>query len=940
MERVLQLYNLSLKTGRGERQCVEHDSLFVNEQKQVYTWFSSGPDHEPGEGGDIFRFVGNREHCDDKAAAEWICRRLNLPAPSWSGENVLASVVIRERKNVFEVAAKVFVKWLKTSPDAIAYAHNRGWTDETIQTSRLGFSGTGTPQEREELVAEFKRSGLDPQSPAAVAILGMKGGIEKWLNSHDFEPEDSPFADWVEKGYISGMLGHSRLIFPHILPSGEVNYLSCRAIEGKYHYNLHNDLAGIVWVYFNSAYKMKSDNVFVVEGQADAVSLAQMGYPAVALCGLGGLYGERPRWANDHKNIYLALDQDKAGISATQKSADVLGPMTRILKWDIPKHQVFQAGDGELVPVKDANDLLKAFTQDNVEPDQQKAIIYGAMQQAPTYVEERCAAAGRAEGAERDEAVKGALLVIARMDDLSLSQYRSKLSKSLGVGLRDLDHMLKTATAKKEDLGEPVYTYGGYFPATGWLVEYLYDPKFQQASLAWRDDQGNIGSGDSLVMDGQKYLPYPVNETIRSGAVSFPSKLGEEKSLRELITIAEIFIKTHYLLPSDKVARMMAYYVMMTWIYDAFNSLMYLRAMGDAGSGKSEMMRRVGLLCYRMMTANGAGSTSAMFRMVERYKGTVFIDEADLSNSDTASDMVKFINLGAMKGNPILRTVEVTGPNGNKDFEEKAFQTFCPKLIAQRKDFIDDAVGTRCLTFPVQPREQIELRRAGIPNEINNSMREQALAIRNMFLRWRLKNWLPEIEVNPDFYDLQISTRLNQVAGPLLQLAAEDPIQQEEIRKNLRDYYLETILDRSMTISARVIEAIWKIMKYDDLRSNKEMVRVDEDGVFWLKTNAVTAIANQLIKEMNGGSDDDDDEDDGKGKRRKSKELTSHGIGRLMRKELQLRMSERRRDGFWVMYDETRMEGLSMRYGIKPEELGPVESPAKKKPEATQGVLA
>ena len=327
-----------------------------------------------------------------------------------------------------------------------------------------------------------------------------------------------------------------------------------------------------------------------------------------------------------------------------------------------------------------------------------------------------------------------------------------------------------------------------------------------------------------------------------------------------------------------------------------------------------------------------------MFRMVERYKGTVFIDEADLNNSDTAADMVKFVNLGAMKGNPILRTVEVTGPNGNKDFEEKGFQTFCPKLIAMRKDFQDDAVGTRCMTFKVQPREQIELKKAGIPNDITNAMREQALAIRNLLLRWRLKNWQTEIEVNPDFYDLTISTRLNQVAGPMLSLAADDPIQQDEIRQNLRDYYKETILDRSMTISARVIEAIWKIMKYPDLKGNKEMVRVDEEGINWIKTNAVTAIANSLIAEMNGNKDDDDDEGDGK--RRRSKELTSHGIGRLMRNELQLRMSERRRDGFWVMYDETRMEGLSMRYGINPDELGPVDAAPKGGQAATQGRLA
>jgi hypothetical protein len=933
IDKVMAADGFTLRSGSDKRRkCTEHDSLVVDVGECFYWWNSNG------EQGDVITWVMKRHGLDFKGACEYLCRMFNIPEPNWGHANSQARVAARAREEALTVAARVFNRWLLADQEAFAYAHGRGWTDETINSAQLGYSGKGTDAERQELNVEMGKCGVDPLSPAAVSILGFKGNVKRWLSDHDFDLES--FGDWINKGYITGMLGSDRLVYPH-MRGGRVVYMAGRGIHEKHHYNLHQALAGDKEFFYNLEYRFDSDRVIIVEGQADAVSLGQMGYPAVALGNVRVKAGaDQLGWTKNHKAVYIALDQDKAGHSATMQIADQVGPMARLLQWDIAPYGGYTGSDGHRVPVKDANDLLKAFVEGQVEPEKQKALIYTALQKAPTYVEERCFSAGQAQGAEKDEAIKAALLIIARMSDLSLSQYRTKLSKALGVSLRDLADLLKktTANAKKEDLGEPIYTFGGYFPATGWIVEYLYDPISQFASFAWRDDQGNIGNGDSLVMDGQKYLPYPVNDTIRSGAVSFPSKLGEEKPLRELITIVELFIKTHYLLPSDKIARMMAYFVMMTWLYDCFDAVINLRAMGDAGSGKSEMMRRIGLVTYRFMTANGAGSTSAMFRMVERYKGTVFIDEADLNNSDTSADMVKFINLGNMKNNPILRTVEVTGPNGNKDFEEKAFQTFCPKMIAMRKDFQDDAVGTRCLTFIVQPREQIELRKAGIPNNINNAMREQALAIRNLLLRWRLKNWKTEIEVDANILDDFISARLNQVAGPMLMLAMEDPIQQEEIRQNLRDYYQDTILDRSMTISARVIEAIWKIMKYPDLRSNKEMVRVDEDGISWIKTNAVTSVANQLIAEMNGTKDDDEDEGDGK--RRRSKELTSHGIGRLMRKEMQLRMSERRRDGFWVMFDEIRMEGLSIRFGVKPEEQGPIEASGKGATAATQGRLA
>jgi DNA primase len=917
IDKVMAQDGFTLRAGHDKRRkCVEHDSLVVDVGESFYWWNSTG------EHGDTINWVMKRRGVDFKGAVELLCRQYNLPEPNWGHESNASRVAARAKEEALAVAARVFHRWLMKDNAALAYAHGRGWTDETIIACQLGFSGNGTEHERKEITDEMVISGVDVRSPAAVSVLGYKGKIATWLSDQGLEPNKG----WIDKGYITGMLGGGRLVYPH-LKSGRVVYLAGRGITEKIHYNLHRELAGEKQLYFNQAYRFDSDRVILVEGQADAVSLGQMGYPAVALGNVLVKAGsDALNFCKSHKAVYIALDEDKAGYTAAIKIADMVGPMARLLRWDaITRYQGYVGVDGQTMPVKDANDLLKAFTQASVDADQQTALIHAAMQASPTYVEERCINAGKAQGAEKDEATKAALLVIARMDDLNKSQYRAKLAKALGVGVRDYDHMLKTATTKaaEKDLGEPIYTFGRYDPNTGWLLEYLYDPESEEPQLAWRDADGKIGSGFSVVIDGQKYLPFPVNETVRSGAVLFPSKVGEEKEIRELVTIVELFIKRVYLLPSEKVARMMAYYVLLTWVYDSFNTIMYLRAMGDAGSGKSEMMRRIGLMCYRTMNANGAGSTSSLFRAVERYRGTVFIDEADLNNSDTEADMVKFLNLGAMKNNPIWRTVEVTGPNGNKDFEEKAFQTFCPKLISMRKDFRDDAVGSRCLSFKLQPREQIELKRAGITNEINSSMRAQALAIRNLLLQWRLRTWQPEIEIDPEFYEMAISARLNQVAGPLLALAKEDPEQQEEIRRNLREYYQETILERSMTIVARIIEAFWKIWKFPDL--HKTMTKVDANGDTWIKVGDLTRIANELINEMNGVKEEEED-DGGKKRKKKDFELTPQGTGHKLRNDMQLQMSKRQRDGYWVRFDEARLEGLSMRYGINPAELGPQNS--------------
>ena len=86
----------------------------------------------------------------------------------------------------------------------------------------------------------------------------------------------------------------------------------------------------------------------------------------------------------------------------------------------------------------------------------------------------------------------------------------------------------------------------------------------------------------------------------------------------------------------------------------------------------------------------------------------------------------------------MIKTEKQTGADGEK-FVPVTFTTFCPKLIAMRKEFRDDAVASRSITFRLMPREPIELREAGVPLSINEEFRRQAQAIRNMLLRWRME---------------------------------------------------------------------------------------------------------------------------------------------------------------------------------------------------------
>lgn len=549
-----------------------------------------------------------------------------------------------------------------------------------------------------------------------------------------------------------------------------------------------------------------------------------------------------------------------------------------------------------------------------------------------TIVEEMAAWAGGQQGADRDEAVRTVFKAIVKMERVDRANYRTKLADLMQMGLRDFDGVLKAAGAEdREAPTETVRTLGGYFD--GWLLEYVYDPAQNRARLAYRDPDRNMGVADFVEINGLRYVPREVNKFVEDGGVLFPSDLGPRKTTREAVAIIEHFINEHYLLETRYLGRIIAYYVLLTWVYDSMNALPYLRAMGEAGGGKSELMRRVGYLCYRMMAAGGSSSAASFFRATEIYRGTVFIDEADLADGgDMTNELVKFLNQGAMRGSPILKMVEVSTDEG-REYEVASFTTFCPKLIAMRRDFKDDAVGSRCITIRVMAREPIELKARGIKLYVDSEFRERARAIRNMLLRWRFENWQPEIEMSEDLMDLEISSRLNQVTMPLKALAIGDDELQQEIERFMRSYNQEMVLSRSMTIGARIVEAMWKIWSEAELREKYLEHSTQEEGHSMLIGN-VAKVANAIIDEMNTNSEDGEEEDEGAKRKRRRDSLTARGVGAIMRNELQLKVGKRQNKGFPVYWDGLKMQALAKRYGI------PVFDPDGRKVDGGSGVTA
>jgi hypothetical protein len=335
-----------------------HDSLVIDTYNRTYYWNSQN------ESGDVIQWIMKRRGWDFKSAIEYLCKRAGTAAPEWGAGSPQQRMAARARQDVFETVVQLCSTWLYAEDDALEYVHSRGWSDETIRRAQLGYTGNNEEykSKTKELLDAISLTGGDPQSPAGVAVLGYRGNVRSWMMDHEIQADK----DWLEKDYIPGIIGKDMLIYPHMV-SGRVHYLSLRGIHEKRHYNLPVALVGERQIYRNWEWSSQSTQCIVVEGQADAITLAQWGLPAVALCGVhADEHLVRMLGGGDEKksiDFYLGLDSDAAGEINRNKVAALFGPMVRLVTWKgIGGITTFiDPASGEEREVKDANDLLRGM---------------------------------------------------------------------------------------------------------------------------------------------------------------------------------------------------------------------------------------------------------------------------------------------------------------------------------------------------------------------------------------------------------------------------------------------------------------------------------------------------------------------------------------------------------------------------------------------------
>ena len=209
-----------------------------------------------------------------------------------------------------------------------------------------------------------------------------------------------------------------------------------------------------------------------------------------------------------------------------------------------------------------------------------------------------------------------------------------------------------------------------------------------------------------------------------------PEPCPDEVDGAELLDALVALLRRFLILPAY-AAEVCALWIVHTYVFVCFEySPRLLVNSPDKRCGKSRLIRLLHALCARSLSCESI-TAAALFRSVEAYRPTLFLDEADtyLSGKHVNEDLRGVINSGHHRDGKVLRCI---GDNA----EPTAFSCFAPVAVAM----IGKPPGT------VEDRSiQVSMRRKAREERVEKfrpgqSLRAQFIEVTQQCVRWAADN--------------------------------------------------------------------------------------------------------------------------------------------------------------------------------------------------------
>jgi hypothetical protein len=401
----------------------------------------------------------------------------------------------------------------------------------------------------------------------------------------------------------------------------------------------------------------------------------------------------------------------------------------------------------------------------------------------------------------------------------------------------------------------------------GSLAEVVYDSRAERGQLAiYRNDK--ISYVDRVIDRGKILVPR-IDAYIEKNALKLPSGVEDYGTRDKLIGQIEGFIRKYIEYPEPHLYRFVAYYVLVSWLYDRFNAVFYLRHTGAIGSGKSTAGEVLSAISYKSIVMGGNITSAGLFRLMDSWRGTLVIDEAEFRlGSDVYDGILQVLNVGYKKrGGFVTRTEKSTKGN----YTSIPYIAYGPKIIASRTG-TEMATESRMFTITMRPRTK-RVEDENLLDIQPEVFEQQALSLRNQLLKYRLDNYR---DITPAVDKSIRNPRLREMLIPTYTLSRGDKRMGAILPKVAQCYQEEMSIIKSESLPGQIAEALV------DIYNQKGSVSVGE-------------VADSVNRRI--GHD----------------WVSKERVGRVIRKELRLKVKRRIREGLrerWVEVTGTDIRRL------------------------------
>lgn len=355
------------------------------------------------------------------------------------------------------------------------------------------------------------------------------------------------------------------------------------------------------------------------------------------------------------------------------------------------------------------------------------------------------------------------------------------------------------------------------------IIEQCYEEGKGTKFAIYKD--GDVEYKNKIEIAGQVYIPINGEEVLKK-AVLLPTKAEEYGTDEELDNEIKTYIKKWLDIPDD-VLQFALWNIKRSWVFDRFHTLNYLRALGDTGMGKTRFLDTLGYIHYKPIATSGATTSAPVFRIIEKWKPTLIMDEADFQKSDEAQDIIKIINLGYEKGKHVMRCDQ------NDANKINMFDPYCPKILATRGSFEDKATESRCITQVMKGTN-----RQDVPLNLNKEFFETTQTLRNKLLMWRFKNYH---SIEPDKVvdlGLDLEPRVKQIVTSFVSLFCDDEKQLEKFKVFIKNHQEDIIEERKNSWAGVIVGGIYELLNDGQVDISAQDI-IDKVGLKNKKGNPV-----------------------------------------------------------------------------------------------------